>query len=1108
MNMTMKRYIGFHPTFSRHAKAGASSALGIWLNEKVLLGLSLLVAFPMAAWAQDSEDDEATGPKAFAKKQVNYETLTVKGRVVDGATGQPISGAIVSASEIDGFSVLTEDDGTFELKLPTFASALRITAPDHNPSYQGVSKDVIQPLIKLYPATFTPEMQLGTNVRGDQQASDFKYTAAVNIKDEVQKQLGAYAYTTSRNGTPGVGSVMFVQGLNSLNVNAQPLIVVDDVIIEQQYNRSMIHQGFYNDVLSNINPADIEKVTVMRNGTALYGAKGANGVILIQTRRNKSMATRITANISAGVTFEPKYYSMMGAEQYRGYVSELLKSTDTKINDFKFLNEDPSYYYYAQYHNNTDWKEQVYRTALTQNYGINVEGGDDVANYNLSVGYTSAKSPLEYNSMDRLNIRFNTDINLTYRFKVRFDASFSNLTRNIRDDGAPASYDEGTPTSPAFLAYVKSPFMSPYTYGRGVLSDSHVDIVDESYLDEALANYPNYNYRLANPLALNEYGDAKNKNRFENSMLNLSVTPKFNFTRNFSLQEHFAYTLVNTNEMYYIPVNGVPRYYVNSVNAKRENEVRSLASRQESVFSDTRINWDNRYDAHHVALFGGVRIMWENYSMNNQLGYNTGSDKTPFMHSGLANAQDIGDKEKWNQVQWYAQANYNYLGRYYLQANLTADGSSRFGTEAGGLKAFGASWGIFPSVQASWVLSNEKWLAGLPAINFLKLSAGYDVSGNDDIDINAARSYFRAAHFMESLSGLSFGGVGNSKIKWETTRRFNVGLEGNFVNNRLHAAFNWFRSKTSDLLTLQQLGFLSGLSENWTNGGSLKNYGFDVMASFKAISTKDWQWEIGASVGHYKNAIVSLADDKTSVTTDLYGATILTEVGRSANLFYGYQTEGVFSTSEEASAAALYVLGDNGITRNYYKAGDMHFTDVNGDHQITEADRVVIGDPNPDIYGNIFTSLAWKRFKLDLRFNYSLGNDVYNYMRSQLEGGSRFLNQTTAMSRRWQVEGQQTDVPRLTFQDPMGNSRFSDRWIEDGSYLKLKTVTLSYDLPVNSEYIQGFQFWVQANNLFTLSKYLGTDPEVAMTGAVLGQGIDLGRIGQSRSLVAGVKINL
>ena len=288
----------------------------------------------------------------------------------------------------------------------------------------------------------------------------------------------------------------------------------------------------------------------------------------------------------------------------------------------------------------------------------------------------------------------------------------------------------------------------------------------------------------------------------------------------------------------------------------------------------------------------------------------------------------------------------------------------------------------------------------------------------------------------------------------------------------------------------------------------LKNEGFDVSAVAKVIALKNFQWELGATMGHYVNKITQLPDNQQFINNDVYGATIRSEVGHPANMFYGYKTEGVFATSEEAKAADLFVLGANGREHVAFGAGDMHFKDMNGDHQITEADRTFIGDPNPDIFGNIFTSLAYKRIRLDLNFNYSLGNDVYNYMRSQLEGGSRFLNQTTAMTKRWQTEGQQTDIPKATFQDPLGNSRFSDRWIEDGSYLRLKTVTLSYTLPVNSTYLQGLQFWIQANNLLTFSKYLGSDPEFTMTGSVIGQGIDLGQLPMCRSFVAGIKINL
>ena len=1082
------------------------------MKKYIIFGLTLLMAFPLSVVAQDDdtegEDLIETIARKLTPKQKQYPTRLISGRVLNATTGQPIAGTIISADDVEGYSTLTEEDGTFKLKVPTFTTSVYVNMPDFNPVRLGLQATEQQQVVKLYPQTFSKEYEKTINVRNDYSTNEFAYTNSANIKDEVQKYLGAQVYSITRNGTPGIGNVMFVQGLNSLNVNAQPLVIVDDVIIDQQYGRTMLHQGFFNDILTTLNPADIEKVTVMRNGTALYGAKGANGVIIIETHRSKSMATRITANASVGVVFEPKFINMMDAEQYRSYTSELLKTTNTRNRTFKFLNEDPTYYYYTQYHQNTDWKDYVYHTAMTQNYGINVEGGDAVANYNLSVGYVNQQSTLKYNDMGRLNIRFNTDINLNERFSIRFDASFGNITRDIRNDGAPISYDEGTPTSPGFLAYAKSPFLSPYSYGLGRLSDSHYDIDEESYLSEALTNYKNYNWKLGNPAAINEYSEAENKNRFENSMLNLTVTPKYRLTRNLTLSEHFSYNLVNTNEIYYIPVNGTPNYYVSSIGNYMQNEVRSLASKQNSVLSDTRLDWSNRYNAHFIHLFGGARINWESYSMSSLLGYNTGNDKQPFMKSSLSNTNDFGTSDNWNSLAWYAQAEYNYLGSYFLQANLTVEGSSRFGRDGGNFRAFDAAWGVFPGVQASWMISNEPWMAKIKAINSLRLTAGYDVSGNDDIDYYAARSFFSSSQFLNTIAGLSFSSIGNTKIQWETTRRINVGLETNLFNNRVNLSANFFTSKTDNLLTRQSLGFLSGLSENWTNDGELKNTGFDISAAVKAIALKDFQWEVGASIGHYKNEITQLAEGRNFIDNEVYGATIRTQVGQSANQFYGYKSLGVFSTTAEAETAGLYILGENGIDRIYYKAGDIHFADLNGDHQITEADREFIGDPNPDLYGNIFTTLSYKHLKLDLRFNYSYGNDVYNYQRAQLEAGSRFMNQTTALVRRWQVEGQQTDVPQITFQDPMGNSRFSDRWIEDGSYLRLKTVTLSYDLPMNNEYIQGFQFWIQANNLFTLTKYMGSDPEFTMTSNVIGQGIDVGQLSQSRSIVAGIKIKL
>lgn len=1057
------------------------------MKSKNLFVMSLLLMLPLSLVAQER---------------------VIKGKVLDAATGQPVSGAIVNALG-EKASTLTEDNGEYTLTIPESVAAIRVTSPDHNMIIVSVRPGEEQKAAMLHSVVFSADYGHVLDANVEKFASHDQYSSAVNIKEELQLQLGGAIYSKMRNGTPGIGSVMFIQGLNSLNANAQPLVVVDGVILEQQYGNTMMHQGFTNDVLSNINPADIENVTVLRNGTALYGARGANGVIIIDTKRSHSMTTKIVATASAGVSMEPKYYEMMDAEQYRNYASGLLQGTGSKIRDFKFLNADPEYYYYKQYHNNTDWKERVYRNALQQNYGIAVEGGDDVAMYNMSVGFTRQESSLEYNDMNRLFVRFNSDINMTEKLHVKFDASFSNITRDIRDDGAPLTYDEGTPTSPSFLAYAKSPFLSPFSYGNGKLSDSFLDVTDETYLDEALYKYPSYNYQLGNPWALNEYAEAENKNHFENSLMNLALTPSYKFNKHWLLSSLFSYSLVNTNNKYYTPINGLPNFYVKSLSDYCDNVVRSLASKQNSVQSDTRVDWNNKIGDHDLKAFAGVRLNWETYTRNSQIGYNTGSDKTPFMSAGLKSAKSDGNNDQWRNIDYYIQGQYNYQNRFLAQASMTASASSRFGVDAkGGIKMAGISWGLFPSVQGSWILTNEKWLSDVEGLDYLRLTAGYDLSGNDGVSNNAARSYFAASMYIATISGLSFANIGNTEISWEKTGRANVGIQSMLLNNRLGIDFNYFSSHTKDLLALQSLGFLTGIENNWTNSGELKNTGFDVTVQGKVLVTRDWNWQLGLSMGHYKNEITALPNSQKYINTEVCGATIRTEVGQAANLFYGYKTAGVFSTSEEANAAGLYILDANGVDKHPFGAGDMIFVNQDDSKEINEMDRVVIGDPNPDFYGNIFTKLNWKHFTLDVNFNYSLGNDAFNYMRSQLEGGSRFLNQTTAMTQRWQVEGQHTSVPKATFQDPMNNSRFSDRWIEDASYLRLKSLTLSYKLPLNMQFIQGLEFWVQGNNLYTWTKYLGSDPEFASTNAVLGQGIDLGAVGQTRSFVAGVKINL
>jgi hypothetical protein len=360
--------------------------------------------------------------------------------------------------------------------------------------------------------------------------------------------------------------------------------------------------------------------------------------------------------------------------------------------------------------------------------------------------------------------------------------------------------------------------------------------------------------------------------------------------------------------------------------------------------------------------------------------------------------------------------------------------------------------------------------------------------------------------------------VGNEEIKWETTSKFNIGLQANFLNNRLSANANYFIHDTKDLLALKTFeNPIGGINNYWTNDGKIRNTGFEVGVSGKPVALKDWHLEVGATVGHYKNEVKSLANG--DFTTSVYGTdNILTAVGNPVGVFYGYKTKGVFSTTADAQAANLYLIDETGA-KQYFQAGDVIFDDVNpynakGDYapgQIDEADKVVVGDPNPNIYGNIFLNLNWKRFTLGMNFNYSLGNDVYNYQRSILNSGSTLYNQQVAEVAHWRYEGQNADLPRVNYGDPMGNNRFSDRWIEDGSYLRLKNVMLTYQVPLPESWqtwVQGVSVWAEGRNLITLTKYTGSDPEFSVSNNQLYQGIDCGNIAQGRMFSMGVKINL
>ena len=1133
-----------------------------FLGKALGVGLFMFLFGVTPLFAQDDvTGDEADSSEAVVvKKSVvrkdmpTYQMKEVSGQIMDAATHNPISGVRVQALNDARYSTMTEEDGRYKFSVPVFTTVLFVSTTEYNP-VQVPIRDEAQ-TIDLYSSVFSTFYKDGNDIFTNKSAT-LQDASSISVESEIENTLEGNVRSISRGGMPGQGASMFINGITSLNATSQPLVVVDGVILDMQYDRSALHEGFLNNIFNTIDVEDIESVKVLNTGTSLYGAKGSNGVIEITTKRGRNRATRIQARIYGGFETRPSTMDVMDGSQFRSYMSDILgtyvptdgSSVSSALNNIAnktFMNEDPNYTFYSLYHNNTDWQKDLYRTAFTQNYKVNVQGGDDIALYGLSLGYTKSDATAKKNDFSRLNIRFNTDINLFTNVYASFDISYARSTYNLRDNGWSSDYSSSNISSPNVLGLIQSPMISMHNYviywdettqsNRLVLANNVY--AGKNYSDNNNPFKFGVNYgtdALANPYWILANGQGDNKNFQEQTQFMLNFNPRYEISKNWTIGDRFSYVMNRTSEMYYMPYNGTPTKFVEGL-GNINSAVKSQFSNESSISNNLYAQFKTKWGANTLEAKGGFRLNSFYFTNSYAGGYNNSNDKMPNLSYSLQYLFYGGANDNWLNFSWYADAAYNYKNRYFAGATLTAESSSRFGknTEEG-IKMFGVKWGLFPSLRAAWLMSSEPWFKS-NMVNYLKLSAGYEESGNDNIDYYASRTYFSIQKYLNMATALRLANIANSYIQWETTRRFNVGLETSLFNNRLALGVNVFWSKTSKLLTLENLNYVTGLPSMWANNGALKNKGVNVNANGVILNMKNFKWELGFSVGHYNNEITELktkgliyynldADgNKAGIyktingyTTSAYGTNnILTAVGNAAGVFYGYKTAGILNSDAEASTAGKYgylryPTGYSGDPYRYFKAGDVRFVDQNGDGWISDADLVKIGDPNPDIFGNIFTKFNWKYLTLDVIFKYSLGNDVFNYQRSQLEQENNLWNQSKAVVNRWSYDGQVTDIPRAVLTEStewVNNERFSDRWIEDGSYLKLKKIRLTFKMPLQLSWLQGLTIWGEANNVFTVTKYLGNDPEFSCGNSALYQGIDTGVLPQSRSFNFGITINL
>lgn len=1029
----------------------------------------------------------------YAQNDDAQESPTVTGIVYNGETMQPIQVASINNGNYS--SAITKEDGSFTINVKSYHDVLTVTSEGFQTReivlagkesveiylYEAGFRSFDQEVNQVYyskPKAYTTHAL--STVENNTSFFDASKKGATSAEATFDGQI-AGLNVINRDGNPGSGSDMFIRGYSSINANNKPLVIVDGMIYDiGEYGTPLI-SGDRSNPLAGIDPDDIENISVIKDAASIYGAKASNGVILINTNHATEQVNKITLSLNGGLNMAQRNIPMMGAGNYRIYLNEMLSSaglsTDS-IARLPYMNNDPESYDYEKYHNSTDWQKQIFANSYSSNYGVLIKGGDDVALYALSVNYMDYNGTLKNTDFSRFSMRFNSDINISKVITLNTNISFNYNDRNLKTGSGITTTDNAL-----FAARIKSPFLNPYQIDGGDVSP-------------LLSNYDDLG--VSNPLAIID--------EMEQQSLDYRIFGSFNF--NAKLSEHLTISdLIGISyhkgrEKVFIPGYGITPEITNV--GVIYNKMMERVLKHSAVNNDFRIQYANEFNGYHsLVAVAGSRLNMNQTEEDWGSDFNSASDQFRTIGQGTArfrtNGGYLGD---WNNITYYALADYSFKKRYFVTVNMSLDGSSKFGSQADGIKLHNHQFGFFPSLAGAWLLTSEPFMKEMSFLDLLKVRASYGLTGNDDIGFYATKKYYTTQRLL-AAKGLVRGNIWNPELKWETNTKTNVGIDLALLKNRISLSADYYMNTTDDMLEYIPVEYFTGFDYVLANNGSFNTTGMDLSLNARLINSK-LKWDLGITYSSYQTEVTAVNGGRQ--LTSIFGANVLTEVGQPLGVFYGLKTNGVYATQQDATDSELEALLPNTSTMAF-RAGDVIFVDHNPDGIIDDQDMQVIGNPTPDFYGSFNTRLQWKAFALDASMGFSYGNDVFNYIRYQLESMQNLNNQTQAVINRWTYEGQVTNIPKAEYADPIGNSRFSDRWIEDGSYARLRDVTLTYQLPFKENF-KGSEVYVTGLNLLTFSKYRGLDPEFSMSNSPLTRGIDVGMVPQVQSFFIGLRVKL
>lgn len=898
----------------------------------------------------------------------------------------------------------------------------------------------------------------GTQRKGDINGA-ISSVSANTLKDEPGSNIGIAlegktpgVQIIQNSGAPGSTPQVRIRGLTSIN-NSDPLYVVDGIPLAS------------NDI-NIVDPENIESIDILKDASAqaIYGSRGANGVILIKTKHGNKDQPLITLSTYQGVSNVRKTLDMLDAQDYVKLNTEAYNNAG-QSNPFG----DPS-----QYTQTTDWQKELFRTGYAHNYSVAVSGGSDKMTYRVAGGDLDQTGIMQGSYYKRLNVSNNLTFNL--KPNLEFGESFAinkTTNSNVENNGnlVNASFAED-PTIP-----VKLPNGN---YSATKFSDIINPLATINYLVD---NHP-YNVwgLLANTYL--QYKPIKGLTLKTSYSTDLKFSDDKQFTPTYDVAPNFR----NTN----------PSVYEQKDNA-------------------TNWTWDNTatYDFnihkdHHFTVLAGVSM--ERFTYNYIHGYDQGQPGNDpylqYLDAGISNQQVGGSQQQWDLLSYIGRLNYNYKGTYYLTATIRRDGSSKFGVND--------RYGNFPSVAAGWNVTNESFFPKNNALTYLKLRGSWGIVGNQapvgyyDYSAVIYNNYYALGNPATAVPTSEPGGLPNPNLKWEQDKQWNAGFDYQLFNGRLSGSFDYYKKTTKDMLLslniLSESGFTQSPREN---AGSMQNSGVEFSADYNQQISKDLKLNAGIHFATIKNKVLDLLQDGEKIYSGGFkpGNFELTEVGHSAASFYGYVADGVFQTAQDVANHAKQQTGTG--------PGDIRFKDLNGDGVVNQDDQTFLGSPIPKLTYGFNVGADFKNFDLNLYFSGVYGNKIAAAYEYYTYGFfvSNYNMQTDALNR-WTGPGTSNFQPRLIASDPNNNSRLSSFYLQSGSYLRLQNVTLGYTFPhtlLGKIGVKSIRIYCSAQNLLTFTKYKGYDPEIGTgvngNGGTLDLGVDQGIYPQSRTVTAGANVS-